>query len=368
MLNNKKKLQKYFKLAAYKIFKIIYGEVKGKTSHLNNDEINLKKVKIGNSNYAVYVCNNCSYYTDRIHDTAVINKNRIVDGPSFQLRKNRNVDCLKNSIIENGTPRFKKKLKGKILSLLTGGGGNTNYWHWLFDVLPRLKIYKDTNSNLDELDYFLFPSLNKNFQNESLDLIDINKGKRLSSENYRHLSADSIIVTSHPYTLLNDPDVDSLNIPLWLSNFLRNSFLKKSLNNTKIKNFNKKIYINRKDGTSLRYIINENEIENHLDKEGFMSLTLGNYSFSDQVAMFYNAEEIIGLHGAGFANIVFSKPDTKVIEIRSNTAGDVIKNLATNNKLNYQDISCVPKTINYNNQLGDIEVNLEELKKKIQFR
>ena len=83
--------------------------------------------------------------------------------------------------------------------------------------------------------------------------------------------------------------------------------------------------------------------------------------------MFYNAEEIIGLHGAGFANIVFSKPDTKIIEIRSNTAGDVIKNLATNNKLNYQDISCVPKTINYNNQLGDIEVNLEELK-KIQFR
>ena len=101
-----------------------------------------------------------------------------MDGPSFQLRNNRNVDCLKNSIIENGTPRFKKKLKGKILSLLTGGGGNTNYWHWLFDVLPRLKIYKDTNSNLDELDYFLFPNLNKNFQNESLDLIDINKGKR----------------------------------------------------------------------------------------------------------------------------------------------------------------------------------------------
>ena len=145
MLNNKKKLQKYFKLATYKIFKILYGEVKGKTSHLDNDEINLQKVKIGNNNYVVYICNNCSYYTDRIHDTAIINKNKIVDGPSFQLRNNRNVDCLKNSIIENGTPRFKKKLKGKILSLLTGGGGNTNYWHWLFDVLPRLKIYQDAN-------------------------------------------------------------------------------------------------------------------------------------------------------------------------------------------------------------------------------
>ena len=62
----------------------------------------------------------------------------------------------------------------------------------------------------------------ENFQNETLNLLGIDKRKRLSSKNYRHLSADSIIVTSHPYTLLNDPEVDSLNIPIWLSNFLKN--------------------------------------------------------------------------------------------------------------------------------------------------
>ena len=27
-----------------------------------------------------------------------------------------------------------------VLSLLTGGGGNDNYWHWMFDVLPRIKL------------------------------------------------------------------------------------------------------------------------------------------------------------------------------------------------------------------------------------
>ena len=71
---------------------------------------------------------------------------------------------------------------------------------------------------------------------------------------------------------------------------------------------------------------------------------------------------MIGLHGAGFANIVFCKTGTKIIEMRSNTAGDVIKNLAISNKLIYHDISCIPKTINYNNQLGDIHINLENLK------
>lgn len=368
MLNNKKKLQKYFKLATYKIFKMIYGEVKSKTSHLDHKDINFKKVKIEDSVYGIFICDHCSFYTDRIHDAAVIKNNQIVDGPSFQLRNNVNVNCLENSIIENGTPRVRKNLKGNILSLLTGGGGNANYWHWLFDVLPRLKIYLSINSNLEKIDYFLFPSLTTSFQKETLDLLNISKKKRLSSKNYRHLISDRIIVTSHPYTLLNDPDIDSLNIPLWLSKFLRDSFLKKCLENSKIKNFSKKIYINRKDGTSLRYIINENDIAKNLNMEGFVSLTMSDYSFSDQVALFYNAEQVVGLHGAGFANIVFCKPETKVIEIRSNTAGDVIKNLAVNNKLNYQDISCVPKTINYNNQLGDIEVDLKVLKKKIQFK
>ena len=41
MLNSKKKLQKYFKLTFYKIYKIIYGEIKGKISHLEDDDIKL---------------------------------------------------------------------------------------------------------------------------------------------------------------------------------------------------------------------------------------------------------------------------------------------------------------------------------------
>ena len=153
-------------------------------------------------------------YTDTIHDTALIKENKIIEGPSFQLRNNYNTDCLNNSVIKNGTPRLRKKVKGTVLSLLTGGGGNSNYWHWLFDVLPRIEIYKKKNKNFDKIDFFLFPSLNNKFQKESLDLLKINPKKRLSSKNYRHFKADRIIATSHPYNILNDPSADSLNIPL----------------------------------------------------------------------------------------------------------------------------------------------------------
>ena len=54
-----------------------------------------------------------------IHNTAIINKGKIVNGPSFQLRNNINVDCMNNSVISSGTPRF-KKITGKIASFLTG--------------------------------------------------------------------------------------------------------------------------------------------------------------------------------------------------------------------------------------------------------
>ena len=64
-----------------------------------------------------------------------------IEGPSYQLRKkNINSNIKNNVVFEKGTPRVLKKIKGKVLSLITGGGANDNYWHWLYDVLPRLKI------------------------------------------------------------------------------------------------------------------------------------------------------------------------------------------------------------------------------------
>ena len=43
-----------------------------------------------------------------------------------------------NIVFKKGTPRKLTNLNGSVLSLLTGGGGNNNYWHWLFDVLRRI--------------------------------------------------------------------------------------------------------------------------------------------------------------------------------------------------------------------------------------
>ena len=94
-------------------------------------------------------------------------------------------------------------------------------------------------------------------------------------------------------------------------------------------------------------------------------LRLSDFHFSDQVQLFNQAECVVGLHGAGFANLAFCEPGTNILELRSDTAGDLFKNFAINNELNYDSIDAKPKSLIFNNQLGDIEINIEILNKKI---
>ena len=58
-------------------------------------------------------------YTDTVSDTAVIKKNKIVEGPSFQFRTTNfaviNANVKENLVLLNGTPRFQRKIKGKVL-------------------------------------------------------------------------------------------------------------------------------------------------------------------------------------------------------------------------------------------------------------
>ena len=87
-------------------------------------------------------------------------------------------------------------------------------------------------------------------------------------------------------------------------------------------------------------------------------------TFLDQINLFKNASHIIGLHGAGFSNCIFCKPETLILELQSYTAGPVIGNLCKKAGLNYQNISVKPINSN-NNQQGLIEVPVELIKKKI---
>lgn len=63
-----------------------------------------------------------------------------------------------------------------------------------------------------------------------------------------------------------------------------------------------------------RRFLNEEKLIEKLKKYGFKSYCLENMSIEEQIDLFYDAEFVIGAHGAGLSNIVFSK-DIGVLEL-----------------------------------------------------
>lgn len=363
----KKTLQKIFKTSAYKLYLLFYGKINGFINPYSDTRIEVNEVSINKDlKYKVFKINKGRLYTDRVHDAAAILDDKIIEGASFQLRDNRNSEIINNIVFEKGTPRKLKEISGTVLSLLTGGGGNYNYWHWLYDVLPRLKLCQEI-TELNLVDYFLFPSLSKKFQLETLEKLKIPKNKLLSSENFRHIKTSSLIVTDHPYNITEDPHIDAQNIPKWVIEWLKENFItNKDIDD---ENYPKKIYIDRSDSTSnvakYRSLVNEDEIKSVLKTDGYKSIILNELSFDEQIKYFNQANSIIGLHGAGFANLTFCKNDTKVLEFKMHKTGKVIENLAKTNNLKYDSIECNAVSHDEAKQLGHIKIPLNVLKEKI---
>ncbi len=75
-----------------------------------------------------------------------------------------------------------------------------------------------------------------------------------------------------------------------------------------------KVYISRKP-PSARVIANEELIVPRLREMGFRICLLEEMAFEEQLRIFRNAELVVGPHGAGFTNLIFSAPGTRVVEI-----------------------------------------------------
>ena len=372
----KEYLKKIFRKISYSFFLKIYGTIENSIKNSKDNRIKVKIINIEKElSYKIYIISSGRLYTDRIQDTAAILDNKIIEGPSFQLRKRTgghifNSNVKDNIVFTKGTPRKLRNLNGSVLSLLTGGGGNNNYWHWLFDVLPRFSLCSRF-VNLNEIDYFLLPSLLKEFQKETLDCLNIPKHKRISSEKFRHIKAKELIMTDHPLVTSGNATKDNLNIHNWIISWLKDNFLNPdTIINQKIKN---KIYIDRSDTISnklpQRLIRNEDEIKKYLLKNNFIFVKLHETKFREQINLFHNAECIVGLHGAGFVNVVFCKPGTKIIELRGLSTGDTIKNLSKKNDLNYSSIDVEAKEtykFDYPTQHGSIQIPISSLIKALE--
>ena len=79
-----------------------------------------------------------------------------------------------------------------------------------------------------------------------------------------------------------------------------------------------------------------------LKRNKFQSYKIGQLSFIKQIFLFNNANCIVGAHGAAFSNLVFCKPNTNVIEIKSFRAGNEFLNMSKISRLNHIQINLKP--------------------------
>lgn len=161
------------------------------------------------------------------------------------------------------------------------------------------------NSNF-EIDKYLINYSNKSFQNQTLQILNINLNKIIPSSDNLYLQAYNLIIPS----LVNDA---SGHIPKWACEFLRERFLKQVKNNNTKYEY---IYISRQKAIG-RKVINEGEVIRFLSHYNFKKVLLEDFTFKKQIEIFNSAKVIIAPHGAGLTNLVFCKPNSKVIELFS---------------------------------------------------
>ena len=90
------------------------------------------------------------------------------------------------------------------------------------------------------------------------------------------------------------------------------------------------IYIGRND-TNARTVKNEAQLMSQMKDRGFEILTLSEMSVRDQMLAFSNARIVIGPHGAGMANILYSSDQTILVELLQSTyANNCMMRLAQN--------------------------------------
>jgi hypothetical protein len=75
------------------------------------------------------------------------------------------------------------------------------------------------------------------------------------------------------------------------------------------------VYLSRR--RSDRSFTNEAEVEAMLLRKGFAIVYSEDLDVAEEIALFQRVEMIVGPHGAGLANLVWIKPETRVIEIMS---------------------------------------------------
>jgi len=186
-------------------------------------------------------------------------------------------------------------------ALLAVTGGNT-YYHHLLEVLPKVHLLRSAGWDPTRLDGVIVSGHQHSFQCETWQNLGLSPQKIVSLKKGVLLQPDRLLVSPLPSHPGFTPD--------WATDFVRNTFLSKNESTL----VNEKLYLTR-TGENTRRVVGEESLWPELKKRGFRKFDAQGMSLAEQAEIFSRCSAVLGPHGGAFANIVFSRPGTRVIEL-----------------------------------------------------
>ncbi|MFC5356656.1 glycosyltransferase family 61 protein [Azospirillum himalayense] len=204
-------------------------------------------------------------------------------------------------------------------------GGNDNYFHWCLDHLPRLVFGMLTDGAERRV---IMDGPPNAWQAASLRLFMI--GLKLDRLDL-HVSRSDW--SCYPDCLVPLP-LRSQAVAIW------NVVLNHARDVLPAPSGVKRLFVLRRN-TSKRFAVNQDEVAEALKPLGFLAVDPGSLTFEEQVALFSDAELIVGCHGAALTNILFAPAGATLIELRGRVLQPFFGNLAVQRGMRHRDLACI---------------------------
>lgn len=271
-------------------------------------EVNIYRLKnciftINSSNFV----SDGSLFVDRITDIPL----SISDYSSGFLKRHNEVFGLINI---NKELNFLKVGSAYFL----GGNGSWNYYHWMTEILPKLK-YIATESGFDRCKNLVVSSrvlVTDSFKKTIKSALGDLDFKIHFLESGKLYLIDRLYLVSNPSNVLFNSKMEKPRITF---SYLRKSSIDyvrsiglRLVDGNIAKQKIDKIFIARKEGSARSY--NQNEVESLLVKEfGFEVIFFDDLSIEEQIKIFSSARFIVGPSGAAWTNLIFCRKDVKLL-------------------------------------------------------
>lgn len=184
-----------------------------------------------------------------------------------------------------------------------------NYYHWIMESITRVLLLEDL-INIQNTEIVINDS-DVPFKVDSLAFLFGIPRSNVKLKGAKEVYQGPLIIPSFTHTRNQSTEMTDISHPYIIHRL--NQKVTSKLQSLPKKQFPSKFILSRRNASG-RKILNEQYLLDGMEDKEFRIIEMEDLSFEDQVHLFYNSQFVIATHGAGLANIVFSKKIT-VIEL-----------------------------------------------------